>query len=76
MTWRCMGCDFRTGVLDIASRHRCGNSGRWEHCTCGSGGHPRRCELHPGAYEEHCREIDRENALFPDEDSDSQEGEQ
>jgi rare lipoprotein A (peptidoglycan hydrolase) len=26
-------------------------------CTCGSGGHPRRCLLHPEFFEEHCREL-------------------
>jgi hypothetical protein len=30
----------------------------WFVCTCGSGGHPRRCKEHPGAYEEHLRELE------------------
>ena len=29
-------------------------------CACGSGAHPRRCEKHPDAYDEHCDEINRE----------------
>lgn len=33
----------------------------WENrCTCGSGGHPRRCELHPDRYELHCLEMSYE----------------
>ena len=26
-------------------------------CRCGSGGHPRKCELHPWAYDLHRQEI-------------------
>lgn len=26
-------------------------------CTCGSGAHPRRCLVHPGAFEEHIRQL-------------------
>lgn len=29
-------------------------------CRCGSGMHPRRCELHPERYAEHCDEINSE----------------
>lgn len=29
-------------------------------CTCGSGAHPRRCRVHPDAYDEHVREINAE----------------
>lgn len=30
-------------------------------CTCGSGAHPRRCELHPDAYDRHVAELNRAN---------------
>jgi len=26
-------------------------------CRCGSGAHPRRCEVHPLAFDEHAREL-------------------
>jgi hypothetical protein len=29
-------------------------------CTCGSGGHPRRCTQHPKAYDEHVAELNEE----------------
>lgn len=29
-------------------------------CTCGSGAHPRRCNLHPDAYEKHITELEGE----------------
>jgi hypothetical protein len=32
-----------------------------EGCRCGSGLHPRRCEVHPERYQEHCDEISRES---------------
>ena len=31
-----------------------------EDCTCGSGAHPRRCAVHPAAYERHVAEINAE----------------
>ncbi len=31
-------------------------------CTCGSGGHPRRCIVHPEAFDEHCAELSVELA--------------
>jgi hypothetical protein len=59
MTWTCKGCGFHTvAISPDAEAHRCGNSGTWERCTCGSGGHPRECELHPEAYAAHCAELD------------------
>lgn len=30
-------------------------------CTCGSGGHPRRCAKHPEEFDRHCADMDREN---------------
>lgn len=30
-------------------------------CTCGSGGHPRVCYEHPGAYERHIAELNEAN---------------
>ncbi len=45
-----------TGVP--ASHPTCGGQPTiWEVCTCGSGGHPRRCELHPLAYDLHLAEL-------------------
>lgn len=32
-------------------------------CTCGSGLHPRRCDVHPGAFNEHVRQLNYEAAL-------------
>jgi hypothetical protein len=55
---KCLRCGYLTGIP--SSHTTCGN--HWEVCTCGSGGHPRRCDLHPGAYEEHIAELNRENA--------------
>lgn len=31
-------------------------------CTCGSGGHPRDCAMHPDRRQMHCQEIDLLNA--------------
>lgn len=56
--WKCIGCGFRAGT---PRAHHCGNSGLWEHCTCGSGGHPRRCDLHPSRYDAHIAELNAEN---------------
>ena len=30
-------------------------------CTCGSGGHPRRCRLHPWTYQQHISELNHDN---------------
>ena len=35
----------------------CGSTALVEHCTCGSGGHPRRCATHPDAYDAHIAEL-------------------
>lgn len=35
----------------------CGSADLVEHCTCGSGAHPRRCALHVGAYEAHLADL-------------------
>lgn len=29
-------------------------------CTCGSGGHPRKCSLHPWAYQQHIAELNHD----------------
>lgn len=34
-----------------------------QRCTCGSGGHPRRCELHPLSWDSHIAEINFVGAL-------------
>lgn len=57
-----------TGDPETAQRHWCGNSGRWERCTCGSGAHPRRCELHPEAFEKHVTVLNNEAAEGNDDD--------
>lgn len=36
----------------------CGSAALVERCTCGSGAHPRRCELHPNAFDKHVASID------------------
>ena len=33
-------------------------------CKCGSGGHPRKCAVHPFAYAAHVAEMNFEDALF------------
>jgi hypothetical protein len=38
------------------TRHMECNAG-WDICTCGSGAHPRPCDLHPDAYEAHVTEL-------------------
>lgn len=59
---RCLGCGILTGIPE---RHpTCPATGAppaWERCTCGSGAHPRACDLHPGAYEEHMAELNAED---------------
>jgi hypothetical protein len=58
---RCLGCGVMTGMPE--SHPICaGEPPHWLVCTCGSGGHPRRCEEHPGAYEEHLRGLNAEGA--------------
>ena len=57
---RCLSCGVMTGMPE--SHPTCvGKLTSWFVCTCGSGGHPRRCKEHPGAYEEHLRELNEEN---------------
>lgn len=58
--YRCLNCDVMTGIQESHQRCPDGREPVWEHCTCGSGGHPRRCDLHPGAYEEHIAEMETE----------------
>lgn len=59
--WRCLDCDALTGVPE--SHEVCPKTGdktRWEHCTCGSGGHPRKCDLHPLALARHLAELNED----------------
>lgn len=61
--WRCLDCDVLTGVPE--SHEVCPQTGdktRWERCTCGSGGHPRRCDLHPDAYDAHLAELNEDES--------------
>lgn len=37
---------------------QCGAPPSTERCTCGSGGHPRYCLLHPERFEEHCKGLE------------------
>jgi hypothetical protein len=37
-------------------------------CTCGSGGHPRECKLHPELYRLHIAELNLEGILPDDPD--------
>lgn len=53
--YRCLSCGLRTAFPES---HPTCQLTRW--CTCGSGGHPRPCEAHPGAYEEHLAELNEE----------------
>lgn len=38
---------------------------RQERCTCGSGGHPRRCTEHPERFQAHIDELNAENRKEP-----------
>lgn len=40
---------------------KCGSADLVEHCTCGSGGHPRRCDTHPDAYDAHIAELNEDD---------------
>ena len=55
---KCLGCGYTTG--DTSTHRECAKSGtaiEWEACDCGSGGHPRKCALHPSEYDRHCAEL-------------------
>lgn len=55
----CLGCNLKTGNPNLHTI--CNNKlTQWEICTCGSGGHPRWCDLHPKAFKEHIAEINTE----------------
>lgn len=59
---KCMSCGYLTG--NTATHDPCpllGATPFWEVCDCGSGGHPRRCALHPDAYDAHCADLSAEN---------------
>lgn len=55
--WKCLECEYKTGVPET---HTTEHEPFWDHCTCGSGAHPRRCLLHPGEYEKHIAELNLE----------------
>lgn len=40
-------------------------------CRCGSGAHPRRCDVHPDAFDEHVREL---QAIHEEDDDGKQSG--
>lgn len=65
--WRCLECEIKTGDVkfhdELHKKYSQPHEPRWEHCTCGSGGHPRKCELHPWRYRMHCDELDLEGNL-------------
>lgn len=54
--YRCKLCGLVTG--DPSFHSSTDHEPDWFICTCGSGGHPRRCNNHPGAYEHHIQELD------------------
>jgi len=54
---RCLNCGAVTGAPETHQACPDGSAPTWEVCTCGSGGHPRRCDLHPDAYEEHTADL-------------------
>src|SRR5688572_20334772 len=59
--YRCLHCNNMTGIAST----KCSKCG-WddiEHCTCGSGGHPRKCDLHPDEYYLHCFDLDISSLL-------------
>lgn len=56
--YRCLTCEHRTG-LTITACPQCGGISI-EHCTCGSGGHPWRCLIHPDEYQRHIDELNAE----------------
>lgn len=56
--YRCLICGQLTGDPKF---HKENHTPDWEVCTCGSGGHPRRCELHPEVYDKHIAELNAEN---------------
>ena len=62
----CLSCGLRTGRPDLHPTCN-GEPPPWEVCTCGSGGHPRWCDLHPGTWDEHVRAINVEDAEDPEE---------
>jgi len=57
---RCLECNLRTGRPDLHPTCN-GHPTEWEVCTCGSGAHPRRCDLHPTRYDEHIAELEAED---------------
>ena len=59
MAHRIFACGHPMTGLDACPI--CGSTDLVERCDCGSGAHPRECALHPGAYEEHCRELERDS---------------
>lgn len=56
-----LSCGHFTGLrVDVCPI--CKKAGAFRDCTCGSGAHPRRCDWHKGAYEEHIAELNAETA--------------
>ncbi len=65
--YRCGKCNILTGIP--LENNRCKECfATMEHCTCGSGGHPRRCFLHPDQYYLHCFDLDIINILESNEE--------
>lgn len=58
--WRCLKCNLMTGLPEHHAKVRGDHEPEWEHCTCGSGAHPRRCKLHPDEYDRHVAELNAE----------------
>lgn len=62
--YKCLDCGDLTGI-PIGDRDTCRKcfSMNLEHCTCGSGGHPNKCDIHPMNYYLHCFGIEVGNIL-------------
>jgi hypothetical protein len=65
--WRCLECGIKTGTPEkhdeLIAKYSIPHTPNWEHCSCGSGPHPRRCELHPNVYDFHCAELNKDYEL-------------
>lgn len=59
---KCLKCEIDLSGLAAVDHVLCCD-GEIERCTCGSGVHPRHCDLHPLAYEFHVRSLNAESSF-------------
>lgn len=59
--FRCLVCDIKTG--DIATHTREDHAPQWEHCRCGDRANPRKCLIHPWAYNLDCQGSSLDSAM-------------